>query len=118
MPKFTKKKLIPEILLKTICCSCETGCLKCGCRKHGLKRTNVCSNCHGSEKCSNVEENPYEEVNDSDEIVDEESMHTGNNIGDEDGDGLEDFEDLLESGRFVESNDEEMLSERQKLRDK
>lgn len=60
MPKFTKKELIPEILLKTICCSCETGCnsLKCGCRKHGLKCTNLCSNCHGSEKCSNVEKKP------------------------------------------------------------
>lgn len=112
MPKLTEKELIPEILLKTICCSCETGCnsLKCGCRKHGLKCTNLCSNCHGSEKCSNVEKKAYEEVNDndSDEIVDEEVIQTGNNIEDEDGDGLENSEDLLES-----ENDEGMPSKRQ-----
>ncbi|CAH1107770.1 unnamed protein product [Psylliodes chrysocephalus] len=62
MPKFTEKELIPEIFLKTICCSCETGynSLKCDCRKHGLKSTNLFSNCHGSEKCFNVEENTYE----------------------------------------------------------
>ena len=104
---------------KTICCSCETRCnsLKCGCRKHGLKCTNICSNCHGSEKCSNVEEKTYKEVNDSDDIVDEGPMQTGKNIGDEDDDGLEDFEDPLESERFVESNDEEMPSKRQELMD-
>ncbi|KAK9871461.1 hypothetical protein WA026_012835 [Henosepilachna vigintioctopunctata] len=92
MPKFTEKDLIPEVLLKTICCSCETACnsLKCGCRKHGLKCTNLCTNCHGSENCFNMEEKIYEEVNDSDEIMNEEPMQTGNNIGDED-DGLEDF---------------------------
>lgn len=121
MPKFTEKELIPEILLKTICCSCETGCnnLKCGCRKHGLKCTNLCSNCHGSETCSNVEKKIYEEVNDSEEIVDEEivddeAMQSGNNVGDEDGDGPEEFEDLLESESFVESNNEGMASKRQK----
>lgn len=65
-----------------------------------------------------MEEKTYEEVNDSDEIVDEEPMQTGNNIGDEEGDGPKDFEDLLESGSFVESNDEEMSSKRQKLMDK
>ena len=56
-----------------------------------MKCTDLCSNCYGSGKCSNVEENTYKKVNDSDEIVDEESMQTKNNIGDEDGDGLEDF---------------------------
>lgn len=44
-----KKKLIPEILLKTICCSCETRYNTCGCRKHGAQ------NCQ--RKCSNVEKN-------------------------------------------------------------
>jgi hypothetical protein len=62
-----------------------------------------------------VEKKTYEEVNDSDEIVDEEVMQAGNNIEDEDGDGLEDFEDLLESESFVESNDERRPSKRQKL---
>ena len=116
MPKFTEKQLIPEILLKTICCSCETGCnsLKCGCRKHGLKCTNLCLNCHGSEKCSNVEEITYEEVDDSDEILDEKPTQTEYNIKDEDSDGLEDLEDLLELERIVETNDEEIPSKRQK----
>ncbi|CAH2241026.1 jg4096 [Pararge aegeria aegeria] len=120
MPKFTQKELIPEILLKTICCSCETGCnsLKCGCRKHGLKCTNLCSNCHGSENCSNIEKETYEEVNDSEDIVDEEPTQSGSNVGEEEGDNHEDFEDLLESEMFDESNDEEMPSKRQKLMDK
>ncbi|CAG5028921.1 unnamed protein product [Parnassius apollo] len=113
-------ELIPEKLLKTICCSCETGCnsLKRGCRKHGLKCTNLCSNCHGSEQCANVEKKIYEEANDSDEIADEEPMQTENNVGDEDDDGLEDVEDLLESERPVESNGQEIPSKRQKLMNK
>ncbi|KAJ8736968.1 hypothetical protein PYW07_000239 [Mythimna separata] len=48
-----------------------------------------------------------------DEIIDEEPMQTGNNIGDVD-DGLEDFDDQLELERFVESDDEEMPPKRQK----
>lgn len=86
MLKLTDKELIPKILLKTICCSCETGCnsLKCDCQKHGLKCTNSCSNCHGSEKRANVKRKPYKEVNDSDEVVDKEPMQTGKNIEDND----------------------------------
>ncbi|GBP58947.1 hypothetical protein EVAR_97320_1 [Eumeta japonica] len=42
----------------------------------------------------------------SDEIADEEPMQTGNNVGDKDGDGLEDFEDLLKLERPVKSNGE------------
>lgn len=45
--------------------------------KHGLKSTNLCSNCQGSEKSSNLEEKTYEEVNDSDEFGDEEPLQTG-----------------------------------------
>ncbi|GBP62150.1 hypothetical protein EVAR_40600_1 [Eumeta japonica] len=115
MPKLTEMELIPEVLLKTICCSCETGCnnLKCGCRKHGLKCTNLCSNCHGSEKCANVEKQIYEEIiNDLEEIPDHESMQTGNNVEDEDGDSLEDVEDQPE--KPLESDDEEIPSKRRK----
>ena len=83
-----------------------------------MKCTNLCSNCHGSETCSNVEEKTYEEVDHSDEILDEEPMQTGNNLGDEDGDGFEDFEDPIEFGQFVESNDEKIPSKRQKLMEK
>ncbi|GBP74724.1 hypothetical protein EVAR_103558_1 [Eumeta japonica] len=53
------------------------------------------------------------EVNDSHEIVDEEPVQTGKNIGDEDDDSRQDFEDPLESERFIESNDEGMPSKRQ-----
>lgn len=53
---------------------------------------------------------------DPDEIVDEEPIKTGKNIGNND--RLEDFEDLLKSGTFVESNYEEMPSNKQKLMDK
>lgn len=61
-----------------------------------------------------MEEKIYEEVNYSNEILDEEPMQTGNNIGDED-DSLEDFDDQLELERFVESDGEEMPTKRQKL---
>ncbi|CAH1108049.1 unnamed protein product [Psylliodes chrysocephalus] len=43
----------------------------------------------------------YEEVNESDEIVDKEPMQNVNNIRDEDGDVHEDFEDLVESLRVI-----------------
>ncbi|KAK9889157.1 hypothetical protein WA026_004431 [Henosepilachna vigintioctopunctata] len=60
----------------------------------------------------------YEEVSDSDEIVDEGPIQTKNNIGYEDDDGLEGFEDLLKSGMFSKSNDGEMPPKRQKVMDK
>ncbi|GBP73891.1 hypothetical protein EVAR_82720_1 [Eumeta japonica] len=89
MPKLTEMELIP--------------------RKHGLKCTNLCSNCHGSEKCANVEKQIYEEIiNDLEEIPDHESMQTGNNVEDEDGDSLEDVEDQPE--KPLESDDEEIPS--------
>lgn len=113
----TKKELIPEILLKTICCTCETGCnsLKCGSRKYGLTCTSLCSDCHSSDRCSNIEEKTYDELNDSDETVDEVSMQTAINIGEINDDGLEDFDDGLESPWFVESDDKEIPSKRQKI---
>ncbi|GBP85485.1 hypothetical protein EVAR_89629_1 [Eumeta japonica] len=93
MPKLTEMELIP--------------------RKHGLKCTNLCSNCHGSEKCANVEKQIYEEIiNDLEEIPDHESMQTGNNVEDEDGDSLEDVEDQPE--KPLESDDEEIPSKRRK----
>ncbi|CAG4932098.1 unnamed protein product [Parnassius apollo] len=52
------------------------------------------------------------------EIADEEPIQTENNVGDEDDGGLEDVEDLLESERPVESNDQEIPSKRQKLMNK
>ncbi|GBP41567.1 hypothetical protein EVAR_20375_1 [Eumeta japonica] len=88
MPKLTEMELIPEC-------------------------TNLCSNCHGSEKCANVEKQIYEEIiNDLEEIPDHESMQTGNNVEDEDGDSLEDVEDQPE--KPLESDDEEIPSKRRK----
>lgn len=117
MPKFTDNELIPEILLKTICCSCETGCSskKCSCRKHGLKCTNLCSNCHGSEKCSNVQKINYEEICDSEEIDDEPINRE--NITFEDDDSLQHFQDPTESDSCIESDTEEQPPKRQKLMD-
>lgn len=55
-PILTEDKLIPDNLIKTISCSCKTGCTRksCSCRKHGLLCTNMCSGCNGL-NCSNCE---------------------------------------------------------------
>ena len=49
----------PQELLKVIRCSCKTGCdsMRCGCRKHGLKCTQICGECrgHGCTNSENVE---------------------------------------------------------------
>ena len=57
MPRFTENFLIPEELSKIISCSCETGCegKRFGCRKHGLRCTDLCTKCRGSDNCLNVE---------------------------------------------------------------
>lgn len=125
MPKLTEKELIPESLLKTICCSCETGCdsKRCGCRKHGVKCSILCSNCHGSENCSNAEKQPLEEISDSEEIVDEATTNFQINIGNKDLGELEDLdevEDLVgdpeETENYVESDDVEQLSKKMRLK--
>ena len=57
MPRFTEDFLIPEELLKIISCSYETGYEgnRCGCRKHGLRFTDLCTKCRDSDNCLNVE---------------------------------------------------------------
>ena len=59
--------MIPEKLLKNISCSCESGCNKqrCGCRKHGLKCTNLCINCQ--ENYTNRDKEIFEDLSDSEE---------------------------------------------------
>ncbi|KYM99414.1 hypothetical protein ALC62_09846 [Cyphomyrmex costatus] len=115
MPEFTKKDLIPEMLLKTICCSCETGCnnKKCGCKKHGLKCTHLCTNCDSSEKCSNYETKSYEDLSNNEEIHDDGPNRTKQNVGFEDDDDHD--EDPTDSDSFYESGDEELPSKRPKL---
>lgn len=70
IPNLTDDDLIPETLLKTICCGCETGCesKRCSCRKHGLKCTNLCTNCHGSDQCSNIEVFVSDDLNESEDF--------------------------------------------------
>lgn len=114
MPIFSDKDLIPAILLKTIFCNCETGCNsnKCSCRKHGLKCTSLCSNCHGSEKCTNVEETTYEELSDSEGILDEEPTQTTRNANEDEDD---DDHDKNADESCVESEDELLPSKKIKL---
>lgn len=57
LPHFTDDPVIPDILLKSISCSCEKGCgTKCGCRKHGLQCTDLCAKCQSAGNCTNFEE--------------------------------------------------------------
>ena len=70
VPKFISDnlELIPETLLKSINCSCETGCNKrCGCRKLGLKCTNLCINCH--DNYSNRDKETSEDENDTEDVI-------------------------------------------------
>ena len=71
MPKLIRdrEQLIPNELLQKICCSCTTGCegKRCGCRKLGLRCTNLCTNCD-TENCSNMEYELFEDIDDSDPI--------------------------------------------------
>jgi len=120
MPTLTNKVLIPDPLLKSISCSCGTGCnsKKCSCRKHGLRCTNLCSNCHGSETCSNVEKVIYEEVSDSENAIDDQSINPRQNTADDvDDSDHEDIEDTTDSESITESDIEEQssLSKRPRL---
>lgn len=118
-PKFTEQELIPEVLLKTICCGCTTDCgsARCSCRKHGLKCTSLCTNCHGSEKCTNAEKVIYEELSDSEDITEEEPASRKNRQNNEceDDDSGEEFEDLPEAKSLIEADVLEQPSKKQKL---
>lgn len=69
-PKYTEDALIPDELIKTIICRCEKGCKPkiCSCRKHGLRCSHLCFNCHG-ESCSNIEDIPIQ-VPDNEAAID------------------------------------------------
>lgn len=72
IPRFTNISMIPEELLKKISYRCETNCSsnKCGCRKHGLKSIDLCTQCRYWDNCSNVEK-ISEDFNDSEDITPE-----------------------------------------------
>lgn len=47
-PTLTIEPPAPENILKKVSCSCKKGCNKiCGCRKHSLKCSKMCSHCSG-----------------------------------------------------------------------
>lgn len=56
VPIYTCDDLIPNEIAKKIACRYETGCKggQCGCKKRGLKCTNVCLKCD-EENCQNYE---------------------------------------------------------------
>lgn len=114
MPTFTEKDLIPESLLKTIHCSCEKGCddRRCSCRKHGLKCTNLCTNCHSSESCSNVDEQFIEGIN-SEEIEEEELRSIESRCESEEFDDEED--ELSSKTQVYYETDEDIPAKKQKL---
>lgn len=117
MPKMTDKDLIPEVLLKSICCNCDTGCntKRCGCRKHGLRCTNLCTKCHGSETCHNIEKIIYEDVSDSEDTTHEEPTNTRQNTECKDDEDDEELEDSTHAESDNEASDNEQPSKRPKL---
>lgn len=70
MPEYTDMTLIPEDLMKKISCGCKTGChnTQCGCRKHGLKCTDLCTTCD-PDCCQNFEEQAFDYTIDSKEAI-------------------------------------------------
>lgn len=72
----------------------------------------LCSNCHGSEKCTNVEETTYEELSDSEGILDEEPTQTTRNANEDEDD---DDHDKNADESCVESEDELLPSKKIKL---
>lgn len=70
LPVTTEKPAAPPALLKIISCNCQSGCKgNCGCRKHGLKCSIICSYCEGK-TCSNVEAVGIDIEGDVDEHID------------------------------------------------
>ncbi|KYN17134.1 hypothetical protein ALC57_10589, partial [Trachymyrmex cornetzi] len=105
--------LIPQELLKCISCNCESGCnnQRCGCRKHGLKCTNLCSNCH--ENCSNTDKETFEEMSDSEEIIYEE-LATNRDVEFEDPEDVADYEDTSELESSIDEEEIRPKLKRQK----
>ncbi|XP_071574804.1 uncharacterized protein [Temnothorax nylanderi] len=67
MPIFTLQEPAPAELLKFVTCKCEKGCEKqCGCRKAGLKCSDICFFCHG-QSCANAKEIDHAESDSDDE---------------------------------------------------
>lgn len=99
MPRYTNIPMLPEQLLKTISCGCNGDCSKnnCGCRKHGLKCTDLCTKCQDSGNCCNMQETVEDDdSSDSEDAVQELpsiSLDTENEQIEEFSDVEDDFED-------------------------
>lgn len=70
----TDQSLIPDEILMSITCRCETGCKNknCGCRKNGLRCSHLCTGCHG-ETCRNKEEKTIQACDDTELNLDEDA---------------------------------------------
>lgn len=79
-PVYTLDPLYPVEILTKISCSCAGNCEnKCGCRKHGLKCSRLCVNCHG-ETCENAVQISVNENFENDEYNDESDINDVNNL--------------------------------------
>lgn len=106
VPRFTDISLIPEDLLKKISCHCTTNCStnRCGCRKHGLKCTVLCTKCEHTEKCSNTE-TISEDDSDSEDNING-SEQPGISLDDEN----QEIKEFSDSEDIADNEEEEMES--------
>lgn len=97
LPVTTEKEAAPPALLKIISCSCRGACKgNCGCRKHGLKCSIICSHCEG-QTCSNVEALRIDIEEDIDEHIDIDLEEFFNvEMSNEDDDGTGEAEEIGE----------------------
>lgn len=106
VPKYISDSsdLIPGKLLKSVSCTCESGCnnQRCGCRKHGLKCTNLCNTC--TENCSNRDREVFVDLSDSEDIDEEPAKN--NDIEIEEPENANDFEDNIEFESLIDEENE------------
>lgn len=68
-PVTSTMKPAPENFLKMLFCRCKTNCgSQCGCRKSGLKCSDICENCKG-QSCTNAQMIIHEEQDDDNDIA-------------------------------------------------
>lgn len=72
-PVYTTDTLIPEDLIKKISWRWESGCKTTtwGCRKHGLRCSDLCSSCHG-ETCTDIEQPIILDMDNDTDIIESE----------------------------------------------
>lgn len=111
LPITTDKPVIPEGLLKLICCKCEKGCTgSCGCRKVGLRCSNICANCQ-RRTCTNIDI----EVDIDEDVDDQVDIDMDNFLSTEV--EFSDGEDENAQLSFETDNDDSPLQKRRRLED-